>query len=251
MIKTFDLWIPTARVEKAVRLCTEQAATQEGQKELLQQASEGDSIATDYLYFRFKKLIASVFWKTYLGPDKKYWKARINAREDEDFASYAYEVLSGRSDPSPYNSFKPGKFDKKADLIKLFGYYLYRYLQHESRKLIKANKMQGMTGNVGKNDDIQVSTYSEVGDENPNTTSAVANMTATTDSSYEATEVKETLKAFLAELKQSNYKSYTIFKLRLTGLTPYDIAEKLGVSHQTVHQKLKDIKQQYFSFIGE
>lgn len=245
MISTFDNWVTGARAEKAIRMCSEQVKTREGQEDLLKEASEGSTIAADYLFIRYRKVISKAFWKYYMGPDKKYWKARLEAGEDRDFASTAYETLVGKADPNPYDTFKPTKFTVETDIIKLFGYYLYRYLQNEAFKIIRSSKKYGMTGNVKKGDDFSVESYHSDADPERGEKVSVG------PTYVEEIEMKDTISLFLKKLKRIKPIYYDVFKLRLTGLTVKDVAEKLGVTESTIRNHLASIKVLYTNFVGE
>jgi len=238
-INTFNTWISPVRINKANAEYDELSKTQEGQLKILNDAKNGSTVAADYLFYQYRPIIAKAFWKYFLGPNKKYHAQRIAAEADKDFASLAYHMLLGAEDPSPYRTFQPSKFDSKANLIKQFGYYLYRYLQNEAIKLIRAESLKGMTGNVASTDDVKVSTYDS--DEE----------ISTQDTSITDVDFKETWLAYLKKLKKDYPKYYDVIKLRSRGLNLNQIASRLGVTEQSVRNYLKSAEQIYHSFTGD
>lgn len=254
-LSTFDSWISPVRQNKANAVYADLAKTQEGQLKILDDAKSGNTTAADFLFTLYKRIIAKVFWKYFLGPDKKYHQARIISGDDNDFASVAYSMLLGDSEEaSPYETFKPSKFSASADLLKQFGYYFYRYLQNEAVKMIRARNLGGMTGNISHTvgrkkdislkspDNIAISSY-EDHFENDKLLSSSDNYTSEIDS-------KITWEAFLRKLRKNNPKYYNIIRLRLNGLDISQVADELGISDQSVRNYLKDIKRQYDAFIG-
>lgn len=249
-IDTFSKWVTPARIQAARSTYGDPLKlTQEAQLAILGDAADGNTIAADYLFDQYRRIISKAFWKYYMGPDKHYYQSRISAGDDVDFASMAYEMLLGGGEPSPYDTFKASKFTDKANLLKQFGYYLYRYLQNEAIKMIRASKMGGMTGNVkqqnAKNNAEKVSTVGyEDHFENNEEASA-------TDSFTDDVELEETVKAFLKYLKGGSKPIYhEVFLARLKGLSIEDTAAKLGISGQSVRNHLKAIKELYDTFTG-
>lgn len=241
-IKTFTKWVDGKRLADAVTAWGSFSKTQDGQKQILAAAATGDVTAADYLFAVYTKIIAKAFWAYYLGPQKQYHKQRLSSGADEDFASVAYGMLLGVSEPSPYKTFDASKFSEQADLIKQFGYYVYRYLQNEAMKMIRAEKMGGLSGNVEKDTKIQTVGYEDHFENSEET--SVGSFAASVD-------LKETLRAFLATLKHDNETLYKVFRGRLQGKSVADVAAELGVTGQSVRNYLKTIQQLYNKFVGE
>lgn len=240
-ISTFDLWVDGKRFNAAVQKYLPLSKTQEGQKQILQAARSGDSVAADFLFSAYKKIIAKAFWTYYLGPNKRYHQRRLEQGADADFASVAYNMLIGDEGTSPYKTFNPDKFTPEADLIKQFGYYLYRYLQNEAIKMIRAERMGGMTGNLKQGEDV-----STVGYEDHFENSREA---ATADFSSDV-DMKLTLEAFLKKLRAESPKQYQIFTSRLKGKSLQEIADELGQSQQAIRNQMKQVQDKYNDFVG-
>ncbi len=249
-ITTFDKWITPARQTRAEAEYGNAKTSQPEQLHVIQDAAAGNSTAADYLFTALKKIIAHAFWKYYMGPDKHYHAARIRSGDDIDFASMAYTMLMGGGTPSPFDTFKPSKFSASADLVKQFGYYVYRYLQNEAIKMIRSAKMGGMTGNVehiagtkGKDTDqarpVNVSGFDDSTEE-----------TAATDSFTDDIELRETLRAFLKKLKQIKPAYHDVFLSRLKGASVEETAAALGISGQSVRNYIKAVKEMYDDFVG-
>ncbi len=202
-------------------------------------AKQGDLEAVNLLYHTFKGLTAKAFWKYYLGPDKKYWPSRIRAGEDYDFASKAYELLASgdTGKTSPYATFNLDKFSDKTDLIKKFGYYFFRYLQNEAFKMLRAKKMQGLSGNVPKAEEINVASYEDVYDNTSETA---------VESETESIDLKLTLDSFIETLPEK-YKQ--VFNLKRQGMGILDIAKKLGISHGSVRSYMEKIKELWDEYV--
>lgn len=241
-ISTFDIWVSPSRLARANAKYLTASATQAGQNQILQDAAGGSAEAADFLFDLLKKVIAKAFWNYYLGPDRSKHAARISSGAAEDFASVAYAMLLGGGDPSPYNTFKSSKFAPSANLLRQFGYYVYRYLQNEAFKMIRGDKMQGMTGNVANNEDVQVAGYEDHFENDEQ---------ASTSDDTGSVDEKETIRAFLDHLKTIKKVYYDVFRGKLKGLSTEDVAAKLGISGQSVRNHLKDIKSLYVNFIGE
>jgi len=242
-IDTFDTWVSSARAKKASDSYSAMSGTQEGQLQILNDAAEGNTVAADFLFDLFKKIISKAFWKYYLGPDKKYHAPKIRAGGDKDFASMAYEMLLGSGETSPYDTFKPTKFTSAADLLKQFGYYLYRYLQNEAFKLIRAEKMGGMTGNVKQDGEaVSVAGYEDHFENSEDASAA--------DSFTGEVEMQETIRTFLIYLKKTKKIYYDVFLAKLKGASIEEVAVKLSISGQSVRNHLKAIKAIYDEFTG-
>jgi DNA-directed RNA polymerase specialized sigma24 family protein len=239
-ISTFNNWVSRSRAEKALATYYEMSKTQEGQKQILAAASSGDVVAADYLFLVYKKIIAKAFWTYYLGPQKQYHQKRLAMGADEDFASVAYSMLLGADGTSPYKTFNPEKFRPSADLIKQFGYYLYRYLQNEAVKMIRTEKMGGIAGNIPRGQEVSTVEYEDHFENTPQASSS--------DSFTGEVDMQETLKAFLQKLKQENTTYYNIFKARMQQKDFNTIAKELGMSSQSVRNHLKKIQQMYIEF---
>lgn len=243
-INTFNQWVTGARAEKALHTYYNMSKEQEGQKQILAAAKQGDSVAADYLFLVFKKIIARVFWKYYLGPDKKYYRKRIEEGAAEEFATIAYSLLLGGGSASPYNTFNLDKFTGEADLIKQFGYYFYRYLQNESIKAIRADKMAGMTGNVSKDETVSTVSYEDTVENN------LGDSVSYSSPSFEGNLAdRDAYNQFLAELKSDEPVLYEILMKRMSGLTSNQIARQMGISGQTIRNYTQKIKQIYQSYI--
>jgi len=226
----FNKYISESEINKAIEAYGD-LKDRSTQLLVLQDAKDGDLGAVNLLYYLYKGLTAKAFWTYYLGPDKKYWPARLRAGEDYDFASRAYELLASGSEgkTSPYTTFNAQSFDMKTDLIKKFGYYFFRYLQNEAFKMIRQKKHQGLTGNISQTAPIEVASYEDV-----------------YDNSVEASPVEEDLdlKITLDDFTDSLSTRYKkVFSLKRQGYPVNDIAEKLGVAHGSIRNYLKDIKE--------
>jgi len=242
-INTFSKWVSPARLAKAKARYDAKALTQVGQTEILSDAEHGETAAADYLFNFLQKVIAKAFWTYYLGPDKSKHRARIENGADKDFASVAYSMLLGSGATSPFATFDASKFNAKANLLKQFGYYVYRYLQNEAFKMIRADKMSGMTGNIANKEDVQVAGYEDHFENDE--------QASTGDSFTDKTDIQLTLKAFLKQLKTIKQVYYDVFKAKLDGMDTEAVAVKLGISGQSVRNHLKAIKILYDDFIGE
>jgi hypothetical protein len=243
-ISTFDEWVSDQRFNKAMQQYLPLAKTQDGQKKILAAAAGGDTVAADYLFSAYKKIIAAAFWKYYLGPERRYHSKRLEAGADEDFASVAYTMLLGAEGTSPFKTFNASKFTAEADLIKQFGYYYYRYLQNEAVKMIRSEKLGGLSGGVDKGTEVSMVGYE---DHFENSEEA-----ASSDSFTDEIDLKETIAAFLKKLKRSDSPvDYEIFKGRLKQKSTTVLASELGMSAQAIRNHLASIAALYKDFVGE
>lgn len=240
-ITTFDKWISPSRVASANKEYP--TSTQAEQLRVLGDAAEGNTVAADLLFDLLKKIIAKAFWKYYMGPDKAFHQQKISGGADKDFASMAYEMLLGGGDPSPYDTFKPSKFSSTTDLLKQFGYYFYRYLQNESFKLLRAEKIGGITGNIKQTENPISTVGYESHFENDEDTASV-------DSYTNEIEMKETIRAFLKKLKTTKPLYHDVFLAKLRGASIDEVGKQLGISGQSVRNHLKAIKVLFDDFTG-
>lgn len=206
----FNTIIPQEQRAKALEMYDPLAKTQEGQLEILSQASKGKAEAAIYLYVRLVRVIAKAFWKYYLGPEKQHHQRRIKAGADREFISMVFEILmDGERNPSPYKTFDSSKFSSDADLIKQFAYYLYRYLQNEAFKHIRGGDTT--SGEVN---------FDDSGAEDEEFSADHA----------EDIDQRETLNAFYRFLLAKDKKAAQIFKLASQGMQIQQIADKIGMS---------------------
>lgn len=232
-IDTFDVHIPSERIDKALRDWEKKSEHQTGQIEIINAASQGKQSAVDYLFVRFKKMIAKVFWDRVV---KDKWK-RVKGKQDEEFSLLAYSMLSGEERPNPYNSFDTFLFDKDADLIHQFGYYFYRYLQRAATAFLLRGYGRGSTF-----PDFYVKSYDEF--EHLKQIPDEYDFTNKISDDY-------TVESFLNLLKNTNIKYYEVMTLMLKGYNQVETAEILGTSQQNVFYRLKVIKDIYNKFMEE
>jgi len=228
MTTAFDTAIPDSYVQKAKAAYGQIAQTQDGQKAILQQASSGDETAAIYLYDRLKKVVAKAFWKYYLGPNKRVHQKRMQGKADVEFVSLAFELLlDGDREPSPYKAFDASKFSPESDLIKQFGYYLYRYLQNEAFKLIRRQTTASGTGSADVSYD------------------ALENSDALQSETNHADQIdaQETSRAFYQFVLRKKPELAPILKLMLQGFSTNEIAKKIGRSQMNTKTKKHQIQE--------
>ena len=225
------VWIPPEAVNKANEVWEEKVKTQEGQNECLSAAANSDKTAVNYLYNRFFPLIQKVFWKYYVGPNKELGVEKLSNQGVIEFASTAYSMLAGINNPSPYETFTPKKAAKAsnfntADIINLFSYYYYRYLQSEAFKQIRRERPGAFSGYMDHSNIPSVASYDEY----------FQNSDLASDSSFEGDETtKNTLNKifdefsdWLEDKKGKRYKD--IFDGARNGEDFEDIAKRLGMT---------------------
>lgn len=238
-VVAFDKYLSKSDIDKAMKIYPD-IKNRNTQLKLLKDAKKRKLDAVNLLFYLYKGLISKAFWKFYLGPDKKYYAHRIKNREDYDFASKAYELLaSGASGTtSPWKTFNPDKFSDKTDLIKKFGYYFYRYLQSEAFKMIRQNKLKGLSGNVSSSEEVSVASYEDTyeGDEQTSVASETENI-----------DLAVTLDSFEESLPEK-YKK--VFRLKRQGMSFADIAKKVGVSIISIRNYMADIKELWDDYVN-
>lgn len=234
----FNQYISAAEVDKAKKKYPN-TKDRETQLQVIADAKNGDVDASNLLYDRFKSITAKAFWKYYLGPDKKFWPARLRAGEDYDFASRAYELLvSGDTGKgSPYSTFNPEKFSASTDIIKKFGYYFYRYMQNEAFKMLRKKGLGGISGNIPKDADLNVASYEDVYDNTSETA---------VDSGTEDIDLRLTMDSFTDTLPDK-YKK--VFELKRNGASIEDIASQLGIHPNSIRNYLGAIKELWDEYV--
>jgi hypothetical protein len=232
-ISTFDSVVPESHRQQAHKAYDAMAQTQDGQKTILQNASSGDGLAAIYLYDRLQRVITKAFWKYYLGPNKATRQKRLEGGAASEFAQVAFEVLiDGNRQPSPYKTFDPKKFSTEADLIKQFGYYLYRYMQNEAFKMLGA-----AAGNKPK-DVVEVG-YDAVGEAEGE--AAVPSHSADIDEQIAMND-------FYKYVKRRAPAIADIAKLLMRGLSISEVADELGKSKMYIHKMRIKIQQLWKEF---
>lgn len=225
------VWIPPEVVKKANEVWEERVKTQKGQNECLSAAANSDKTAVNYLYNRFFPLVQKVFWKYYVGPNKELGVEKLSNQGVIEFASTAYSMLAGINNPSPYRTFTPEKASKAsgfgtADIINLFSYYYYRYLQSEAFKQIRKERPGAFSGYMDHSNIPSVASYDEY----------FQNSDLASDESFEGDETtKNTLNKIFDEFsdwleaeKGKRYKD--IFEGARNGEDFEDIAKRLGMT---------------------
>lgn len=225
------VWIPPEAVKKANEVWEERVKTQKGQNECLSAAANSDKTAVNYLYNRFFPLVQKVFWKYYVGPNKELGVEKLSNQGVIEFASTAYSMLADINNPSPYRTFTPEKVSKAsgfgtADIINLFSYYYYRYLQSEAFKQIRKERPGAFSGYMDHSNIPSVASYDEY----------FQNSDLASDESFEGDETtKNTLNKIFDEFsdwleaeKGKRYKD--IFEGARNGEDFEDIAKRLGMT---------------------
>lgn len=237
-LKAFTAAVPQSTREKLRKQFDPIASTQKGQMTILKQASMGEGDAALYLYDRLEKIVAKAFWKYYLGPNKEFRKVRMVGGAAQEFIAVTFELLMDRTrDPSPYKTFDPSKFNASADLIKQFGYYLYRYLQNEAFKLIRSARSGGVTGSAEGGVAISTQDYdTAVGDD------------VAVESHSDAIDQQETIRAFYDHLKATAPAIAPMFADVAKGATTAELSKKHKITGTGVRHRMGLIKQAWEEF---
>jgi len=173
----------------------EVVTSREGQIELLNAAKEGDPTAINYLFLKSSAILGKVFTTTFLGSNPRSIKTRIARGDQNVFVGLVYDILYGASKKdkaSPLNTFDPDVFSEDTDLIKKFGYYLMRYVEAEAIRYNKAERKEGITGNISSEEERAIrKSYSLDSEESPDI--------ITGDVENDLAEIKQDFKKFLED----------------------------------------------------
>lgn len=143
----------------------------EPQKNLLKAAKKGDASALNYIFLKSGPIIYKAF-RSFTGPDSKYFSAAVEDGAYEDFIAEAYSLLKNgfinrlgnTSLKSPLDTFKADLFDED-DVLNKFKYYYFQYLKTMAQYMKKDEDSKGVatwdtdeTGKIkGKNEkDIKI-----------------------------------------------------------------------------------------------
>lgn len=241
----------SGQISKAESIYKPLEDTQEGQKQILKDASEGNMDAVIYLYDKFKGLTRKVFYKYYLGPEKQYAQSKLDNNEVMDFLSVALSMLAGLTEPSPYKAYNPEVFSSDTNLVNQFSYYYFRYLQNEAFKLLRKNRGK----NTIKRKETQIDDNGEVmGDsEEKSTPTEVSYDEYFSNSDEAATEdfsdsqnLTMIFDDFEKWLANKGEKYLDIWKMRRQDVSFADIADKLGYARPQIARNKFEIIKKWF-----
>lgn len=239
-ITTFDDMVSPADLERA-----QAKFGQDNFRNVIDAAKQGDSDAINLIFHLSKNVIAKAFFKYFLG-DKKYWKQRIDAGDDKIFAAEAYEMIadSFKKGKGPLSTFNPDKFANDDKIVDRLRYYIFRYAEGLSFKILRERLRGGMGGNIPQELSGQqlVSSYDAYLDN--------SGEVATSDSFVDDVEIQDAFAKFLAYLEVEYPKLYPIMLYRVKGLSYKEIASKIGRTEQSVFGNVKKAYDLYKSFVG-
>lgn len=211
--------------------------------ELVRLAQNGSEDAKMILYKNSLRSIAFVFFKNFLGPNKRVWRNRIHNGDDQLFAVEAYQRLD-----DALRSFDVDKY--ASTTINFLGKWHYWYRQYLTSLAIKLNKEiadQGFTG-VRGTDSVKTQSMptGEQGEERYSVSlSSPSTATAAIDTEDALTAYRKSLSR---SSRASDQQLNRVLQLRLDGYDYDDIADQLGVSRARVYSLLRDLKQSMTDF---
>jgi len=234
-VSGFDDYLDKRSIERA-----EKYAQDKTDLEILTDAKEGKRNALVYIYHQGKKIITHVFWKYFMGPNKRFAQKRILSGDDKLFAAEAFLLLAGNSDivvgNGPLGTFNPEIY-KPHDQIKKFNYYFERYLMRMAFSIISERKRRGMTGQ-GAAEKVSISSYDTYGD----------NIEPEGNHANDHLEMEDAIKDFISKLKG---KRKEVMSLRMKGKDYQEIADIMGYSNlRTVERIVKDLGKDFKAEYG-
>lgn len=249
-------------MEKAEKAFEELAQTQEGQKEILERAKNGDPKAASYLYSRFKNLIA----RTYInyGEGKDITASQKGLKDmpggfADTMATDAYLMLqgvqfgthygdtveAGETGTSPFNKFNPDVFDENVDLIEKFGYYFSKYFQQHIFKALRAEENDYNMFSAGtRGGEVSLDAF---GDEEEGSEDRNAALASEEDTAHSAEE-SILLDGIRDYIRQSGDKDADdmITVLDCGGWTDAEIKDEFGIKNPSyIRQKAAKLAKQY------
>lgn len=147
--RVFDTFIPAFKAERANKKYKPLEETREGQLKILKDAEDGVEDALNYLYLRYLKLIKKVYNHYYIGPNKQAGAYKREEPYVKDFLSIAYPFWDKNEPTNPYKTFNPSVYSETTNIINNFGYWYMRYLENETMKLLRKQKLYGLSGAEG------------------------------------------------------------------------------------------------------
>jgi len=245
-IATFDKFISP----RELKIAMDKFGT-ESFKPVLEAAKQGDKDALNLVFFSCRQVIASAFFKNFLG-DKKYWARRIRNGDDQLFASEVYAMLaeSARDKKGVLFTFKPEKTKATEEqILSRFQYYMLQYCIVLARNLNRKEKKGGLGGYAkGDRPSPEFVTIKDAGSDKDATDEVEL---ASQDSFVGDYEEKDVANKYLTYLKTKAPKLYDVVLLRIKGASKEEIMKKTGLSSWDYHNYLRKAKEVYQSYMAK
>lgn len=239
LTKAFDEFIQSEEYMKAKEGVENTLGPSPEYSSIIKLAQEDDINAKIVLYAESTKMVAHVFWKNFMGPNKKIWKSRLDKGDDMYFAGEAFEVLD-----KALNSFNINKYSN-TDILRNFQFWYGRYLR---MRAVKLNKEEAKHGATGKGTLKQPVASLDTG-------IGKGEKSLSHPDHASATNLEDALNSYIDKLKNADdstsAKLLQALEGRLQGQSAEDIAADLGMSDwnfRKLMRTLKDDMTQYGLF---
>jgi hypothetical protein len=119
------------------------------QARIFKAAQKGDRDAINYIYLKCAENIGKTFWDAFLGPNKSIQAKRINDGAVSEWASIAYETLTGgfkeyRDAKGALETFDTSKYTY-GDLFQNFKFYFWNLLRNSAKETNYSNSLGGLS----------------------------------------------------------------------------------------------------------
>ena len=246
--EAFNSFVPPTQYKRAAAKVADilgvppnEIASDENAPELLRLAQVGNQDALLVLYRKSRQAIGYVFWKNFIGPNKRFLGRRLDRGDDDLFASEAWARMM-----DALESFDVDKYDteRTTNFIGKWHWWFMQYLRSMAIQLNKNIDAQGFTG-VGDNSGLRVSSMPE-DDEGKE----VSSVSLSSPGSEREIETESALDAFMKDLERDLSTSkrkrslHTILQYRLEGRDLDEIAELMGTSTWNIRKLMRELKQE-------
>jgi len=244
--EAFNAFVPPTQYKRSLRRVAEEldtlpemVVTDEYAPDLIRLAQAGNHDALMVLYRRSRQAIAYIFWKNFIGPNKRYVGRRLDRGDDDLFAAEAWDTME-----KALTSFDPDKYDT-ADTVNFLGkwhYWFQQYLKATAIRLNKEIERQGFTG-VGDSAGLHVDPMPE-DPEHPDRGA----ISLSEPGLEREMEVEDALQSFIQDLRadiDTNRRKrilHDILTMRLEGQDIDTIADQLGTTAWNIRKYMRDLK---------
>ncbi|MCA1800705.1 MAG: hypothetical protein LC650_05375 [Actinobacteria bacterium] len=215
-------------------------------------AQEGDPDALLFLYRKSRRAIGYVFWKHFIGPNKRFLARRLSRGDDDFFAAEAWHVML-----KALESFDVSKYAREAtdNFLGKWHWWFQQYLKNATIRLNKEIDRQGFTGVGAQAGDMPTTTSMPVDDAGRD----VETVNLSHPSHASEIETEESLRQYMDDLKRDvdtskdKREKFDLLNYRLEGMSIEDIAEIMGTTAWNIRKKLRSLKDdmiQYGIFEG-
>ncbi len=250
--EAFNSYVPATQYKRAARTLADkigaqpdQLASDEYAPEVLLMAQEGDSDALLFLYRKSRQAIGFVFWKYFIGPNKRFLARRLQRGDDDFFAAEAWHVML-----KALQSFDVSKYAYGAteNFLGKWHWWFQQYLKNATIRLNKEIDREGFTSVP---DGEMPATHSMPVDDAGKDVDTISLSRPSHDREI---ETQSALEQYMADLKRDVDTSkkkrnfYDLLTYRLEGVSIDDIADLMDTTPWNIRKQLRMLKDEMMRY---